>query len=187
MCAVPRDLRERDKNESPNLAPPLASGVLFLALGAACTRRRFTWSRWRWWQHGRASRKRWLARKWWCWWEQLRTYRRCRWSRWHPSDGRHARNRWLVLGSSVDGPSSIDGGATGSVDGSPDAQACGRGAPVNHRAMEGAPCPSDRAPGGGFRQGAYSTEVQVTRESVGRTQTAPPESTDGALSMATAT
>ena len=42
------------------------------------------------------------------------------------------------------------GGAPGSVDGSPDAQACGTRVPANHRAMEGAPCPSDRAPGGGI-------------------------------------
>ena len=51
--------------------------------------------------------------------------------------------------STVRHPSASDGGGeTGSVDGSPDAQACGTLAPVNHRATEGSACPNDRAPGG---------------------------------------
>jgi hypothetical protein len=50
--------------------------------------------------------------------------------------------------SSVDGPSGIEDGAVGPVDGPPDAQACGTRVPADHRVMEGPPCPSDRGPGG---------------------------------------
>ena len=52
---------------------------------------------------------------------------------------------------SNNGTISASGGSvsTGSVDGSPDAQACGTRVPADHRVMEGPPCPSDRGPGGG--------------------------------------
>lgn len=50
----------------------------------------------------------------------------------------------------ADSLSGVEGGAAGFVDGSPDTQTCGTRVPADHRAMEGPPCPSDRAPGGGI-------------------------------------
>ena len=49
----------------------------------------------------------------------------------------------------ADSLSGIDSSAAGSGD-SRDAQACGTRVPADHRAVEGPPCPSDRAPGGGI-------------------------------------
>ena len=96
-ASSPHASRKRMRNESSSIAHPHALGLLPHALGIACTRWRFTWSRWHWWRNGDLSRKRWGIGK--PWFKRLGRSpswkRRCRRSRWFSSGRRHQRHRWI--------------------------------------------------------------------------------------------